>query len=468
MQNQAAGLHALLESEDEEGEDRGDGSRKTAASPTARPEDASLREKQEEVVEANLDAASDAPKRAPPDEATERRLDSHTITQQLELLTAQWMRPGTMQETICKYGIKLFCQDLIMSMVDGSMVVLEEKEGLMRKRQVRWVKIARELCRIDHLAHPPSRIPSSLDARMAARKERREKREERQRPQIPVADGTLGGSHPTGPSTGSTLSTVASSRREMDDERAILRKNCEPPGGNLQRRADQRQMKILVQFISQTSRFVPMEETGAPLKRMAPAHALKEMPRMPKSLESTYSTYMRASHRQKRARQSGFQKLPPRAGSMLASRTCDKTLSPTESGQTVSKNKQDDRVHLPSVKAAELGKENRRSTSAEPAIRTWSDVPDINKRLQRGSGIFKPDLRPLAGHPKTMLAGQKRSSIPASGVSICPMADALPADEEYSDSYDSLNESDGDQMLSRPSSGLTTGINYDGSDPSNT
>lgn len=453
MQCQAAGLHALLESEqEEEDEDRGDGARSAAASATAIPDDAFVWGNVEGVA-AKLDTGSDA---RLPDEATERLLDSHTITQQLELLTAQWMRPGTMQETICKYGIKLFCRDLVMSTVDASIVMLEEKEEMMRRRQVRWVKMARELGRIDGLTHPPSRIPSSLDARMAARKERRDKREkECQRP-LGVADGTWGGSK------GSTCSTVASSRRETDSEREMRRKNCEPPGGNLQRRADQRQTKILEQFIIHVaSESVPMEETAAPftrIARMPPARALKELPRMPKSLESTYSTYMRASQRQKRARQ---HKLPPRAGSMLDSRTCDKTPSPesgqrakAESGQTVRRSKQVDHLHLPSVKTAEHGKENRRSTSAEPGMRTWSDAPDITKRLQRGSGIFKPDLRPLAGHPQTMLVGQKRSSIPTSGVSICPMADASP-DEDYGDSYDSLDESDGDQLLSRPSSGLT-------------
>ena len=450
MQQQAAELQALLESSDDDSEETG----------------AVRNEVVSDAFCAKLDG--NGKRDARPIYTPEgHHLDPQSIAEQIDLLTDKWMLPGTMQESICKYGIKLFCKDVVSSIVESTFVVLDETNRLRREKEVRWVKLARELCRIDHLMNPPSRIPASLNARMMARKQRRgQQQEEVKRSQI-EQDGTISTKKNAARDKAAELN-----KRRTDDrtkfERLDTLKKSGAPVGNLAARAHQRQIKIMQEYIQDFTP-PPQTEDKLQLMRIAPMQILREPPRMPKSLESTYATYARSSRRPKRSTKSGAPR-PPRSDSVLATieRNFGTTLSP-DVDNPLSKTAQphgNQMVRLPRLNTGEQGKENRmsasrsRSASADPGIRTYSDVPSITKRLQpSGSGIFKPDLRALAGHPQAqLLAGSKsRPCMPASGVSICPIADgqeSLPEDK-YSDSYES---DDGGQVLSRPSSGATLGI----------
>lgn len=444
MQQQAAELQALLESSDDEPQETG----------------AVRNEVVSDAFCAKLDGngKGDAHPIYTPEG---HHLDPHSIAEQIDLLTDKWMLPGTMQESICKYGIKLFCKDVVSSIVESTFVVLDETIRLRREKEVRWVKLARELCRIDHLMNPPSRIPASLNARMMARKLRRRQQEEEVnfRSQI-EQEGTISTKKNAARNKAADLN-----KRGTDDrtklERLDTLKKCGVPVGNLAARAHQRQIKIMQEYIQDFTP-PPQTEDKFQLTRITPMQILREPPRMPKSLESTYATYARSSRRPKRSTKSGVPR-PPRSDSMLA--TIERNFGTTSSPDVdnpLSKTAQahgDQIVRLPRLNTGEQGKENR-SASADPGIRTYSDVPSITKRLQpSGSGIFKPDLRDLAGHPQALLLARRKSRpcMPASGVSICPIADgqeSLPEDE-YSDSYES--DDDG-QVLSRPSSGATLGI----------
>ena len=408
------------------------------------------------------------------------RLEPSTIAEQVKLLTGQWMVEGTMHSKICKYGISLFVRDIVHGIVDGAFQALDDQDRARRELRVRWVRLSRELCRIDGLLNPPSRLPGALEARVAARKERLQQ-EEARRPRHGSDSAEPSGKQKPRARSGETheLRPLFPSAFESGTDRSRS-KNRDPPG-NSQRRAEEKQMKIMAQYLQNCDvlkedallvssppacdlQHRPWVQDSGPTMPKRTAQEL--LPRVPKVLDSVVSTYMRGSGRPaKNKRRQGTHALPPRATSMQDRHKNTSVLEPAHSMQHPQELLGPDlgqTVRLPRLSS---NKENRRCASAEPASR-MHDIPCITKvsgteelsrvpsgfrclplarrsvptdtpmypqRLQRGSGIFKPTL---AGPQKEMPSGNiPRSCGVPSGVSICPVSDLATQQVGDSDVY---------------------------------
>eukprot|EP00802_Teleaulax_amphioxeia_P008421 Tamp_08430.p1 GENE.Tamp_08430~~Tamp_08430.p1 ORF type:complete len:503 (+),score=56.16 Tamp_08430:54-1511(+) len=372
------------------------------------------------------------------------RLEPSTIAEQVKLLTGQWMVEGTMHSKICKYGISLFVRDIVHGIVDGAFQALDDQDRARRELRVRWVRLSRELCRIDGLLNPPSRLPGALEARVAARKERLQQ-EEARRPRHGSDSAEPSGKQKPRARSGETheLRPLFPSAFESGTDRSRS-KNRDPPG-NSQRRAEEKQMKIMAQYLqncdvlkedallvsSPDLQHRPWVQDSGPTMPKRTAQEL--LPRVPKVLDSVVSTYMRGSGRPaKNKRRQRTHALPPRATSMQDRHKNTSVLEPAHSMQHPQELLGPDlgqTVRLPRLSS---NKENRRCASAEPASR-MHDIPCITKRLQRGSGIFKPTL---AGPQKEMPSGNiPRSCGVPSGVSICPVSDLATQQVGDSDVY---------------------------------
>jgi hypothetical protein len=339
------------------------------------------------------------------------RMDSSTITEQVKLLTGQWMVEGTMQAKICQYGVRLNVRDIVYGIVEEAHQAHTQQERARREVCVRWVRLSRERCRIEQLLNPPSRLPSALEARVAARKERLHQEESRRQQPGSVSAGPLS-KQKARPHCGETKE-LRSLCPPLTFESGFDRghhKIRDPPG-NSQRRAEQKQNKIMAQYSQrcdyvedvasgdmhrQGTRWVASRE-ASDLSRQAkdgtptlPKQAATELlPRVPEILDSVVWTYMRGSGRpaKNKRRQGALQEtngglpaLPSRAASMQG-RHNDSVLEsahPMLHPQEVRRADGGQTVQLPRVRTAECNKENRRSVSAGPA-NLMHDIPAIIK-----------------------------------------------------------------------------------------
>jgi len=270
---------------------------------------------------------------------------------------------------ICKYAIGLFCRDLVCEIVAGTFKAIIDKTKARRDRIHGWVRMSRNLIRIDHLLNPPSRIPASLEARNMVRREKRGQQ-----------DATKRQDH----------TTSIHGKRGMDRSN-IPKSNGAPV--NSQKRADQKEMKIIASFVNsgfaESERCAPTNPThfhdrDSPFQLTSPQtspntmQAQPERRKMPRNLASTFSTYMRGSGRPENKRKI----VDPRASSMLAMRK-NPGKSPLPDAECIqhSYNRPDcsnEGPRLPRVHSAKREKENLRSASAEPS-NTLSAIPDILK-----------------------------------------------------------------------------------------
>jgi hypothetical protein len=344
------------------------------------------------------------------------RMDSSTIAEQVKLLTGQWMVEGTMQAKICQYGTRLQVLDIVYGIVEEAMKAHTQHERVRREVRVRWVRLSRERCRIEQLLNPPSRLPGALEARVAARKERLQQEESRR--QQP-------GSVSAGPLSKQKAQTHCGETKELRSPCPPLtfesgfdrghRKIRDPPG-NSQRRAEQKQNKIMTQY-SQRCDYVedvasgdmhrqstlwvaPPEASDLNLSRQAkdgacastlPKQAAAELlTRVPEILDSVVWTYMRGSRRpaKNKRRQGALQKtngglpaLPSRAVSMQGRHNNESVLESAhqmQHPQEVHRADGGQTVQLPRVRTAEGNIENRRSASEGLASR-MHDIPAIIK-----------------------------------------------------------------------------------------
>jgi len=366
MHNHRANLQALL---DDAGSDDGEAAKDIA--------DDHKQDAAELLHSANPLIAADCKGIVTEDFASQFNLS--TITQQMTLLTSQWMGEGTLQMRICKYAIGLFCRDLVCEIVAGTFRAIIDKTKARRDRILGWVRMSRNLNRIDHLLNPLSRIPASLETKIMARQEKRGQQ-----------DGTKRLDH-----------TTSIHRERCMDRSNIPNSNRAPV--NSQQCADQKEMKIIASFVNsgcaEIKHCAPTKNlpTQPLLERPAHGHdrdspfqltspqtspntvqAQPERKKMPRNLAITFSTYMRGSGRPENKRKI----VAPRASSMLAMRkNPGKSPLPNAESIQLSYNRPDcsnEGPRLPRVHSAKREKENLRSASAEPS-NTLSAIPDILK-----------------------------------------------------------------------------------------
>ena len=340
-----------------------------------------------------------------------QRMDSSTIAEQVKLLTGQWMVEGTMQAKICQYGTRLQVRDIVYGIVDEALQAHTQQERARREVRVRWVRLSRERCRIEQLLNPPSRLPGALEARVAARKERLQQEESRRQQPGSVSAGPMS-NQKARPHCGETkeLRSLCPPLAFESGLDRTHRKIRDPPG-NSQRRAEQKQNKIMAQY-SQRRDYVEdvdmhrqgtlwvasPEASDLNLSRQAkdsaptlPKQAATQLlPRVPEILDSVVWTYMRGSLRpaKNKRRQGALHKtngglpaLPWRAASMQGRHNNDSVLEsahPMQHPPELHMGDGGQTVQLPRVRTAEGNKENRRSASAEPASR-MHDIPAIIK-----------------------------------------------------------------------------------------
>ena len=352
-----------------------------------------------------------------------RKWDTSAIAEQFSLLTEGWMREGTLQTKICKYGINLRVREVVHGIVDEAFVTIDQNYRSRREIMFRWVRLSRLAVRVDGLTNPRPCLPASIEARMAARKERRE-----QQDQIRLQQEQPKGQKPLKQKANASGATV------LNEVKA-------PPGFNSERRAAEKQLKVMEKFLKNH-----LNETRADLGReRRPERCMPEMarrpqwqdstvslPPVPKRLEGTYSTYMHGVGRLAKSRSKSVMGIQLNAGKVrpaASHNACVEEL--LQARRQHGKSREPEALTaehrpLPRLPTSERDKENlqnRRSASADPALQaadarvlSASVIPGLTKKLQHSSGIFRPHVK------KASLGGSIRSGVPT-GVSLNPMAD---------------------------------------------
>ena len=352
-----------------------------------------------------------------------RKWDTSAIAEQFSLLTEGWMREGTLQTKICKYGINLRVREVVHGIVDEAFVIIDQNYRSRREIMFRWVRLSRLAVRVDGLTNPRPCLPASIEARMAARKERRE-----QQDQIRLQQEQMKGQKRL------KQKANASGATSLNEVKA-------PPGFNSERRAAEKQLKVMEKFLKNH-----LNETRADLGReRRPERCMPEMarrpqwqdstvslPPVPKRLEGTYSTYMHGVGRLAKSRSKSVMGIQLNAGKVrpaASHNACVEEL--LQARRQHGKSRETEALTaehrpLPRLPTSERDKENlqnRRSASADPALQaadarvlSASVIPGLTKKLQHSSGIFRPHVK------KASLGGSIRSGVPT-GVSLNPMAD---------------------------------------------
>jgi hypothetical protein len=341
-------------------------------------------------------------------------MNASTIAQQIALLTDGWMKKGTMQTKVFKYGLRLMAKDVVDSIVDEAFHVLELKDKAARYIQLRWVRMSRLLICKQSFNNPRKMVPTSLEARSAARKERR------QREQVQSH-----AKHKTEQSDGSTQKKIRCPSIHSDEilEQKVSYRN---PPGNSQRRAEAKQMKIFERFvhgstlddraIKQSTETMPDMGTtssrcGEGVNTRSKSALDRRQHKVPLKLESTYNTYTRGSLCASRKKHSSTFKTSARMARILQKRE-DTTIDDEGNDVRIQQayampnnferlDMEAEELRLPSIFTTERDKENARnfrSASAEPigrVIQTLVNAPPISKVNEHTSNqtiCFHSDL----------------------------------------------------------------------------